>query len=257
VLLEKLLPAASAFNLHYLLQVIWAFLGARALGRRLGLSRGAAFFCGVAFAFSGMMLSYASAFLNSSAAAAWLPWCAAATLDLSRAATGRDAARSSAAVALAFGLQLLAGEPALSLVTALFCAFLAAGEIFLFSRRPGRPALLAAGALSGLLGAAATAASLLLPLRSVLPLTYRGQHLYSERAFSASPFAAWRAIEWLFPRFDGDPAHFSTGPSRGSLGSPPGATFRAPSASPGLPPFFRWSSACSRSSSLLESPSCF
>ena len=45
---------------------------------------------GVAFAFSGMMLSYGSAFMNSSAAAAWLPWCAAAALDLARA---RGAAR--------------------------------------------------------------------------------------------------------------------------------------------------------------------
>src|SRR5262249_60258462 len=83
-LLERVLPPESAFNLHYLLHVLWAFFGARALARRLGVSDGAAFVSGIAYAFSGTMLSFGSAFMNSSAAAAWLPWCAAAALDLGR-----------------------------------------------------------------------------------------------------------------------------------------------------------------------------
>ena len=41
VLLERLLPSVSAFNLHYLLHVLWALLGARLLARRIGLSPGA------------------------------------------------------------------------------------------------------------------------------------------------------------------------------------------------------------------------
>jgi hypothetical protein len=49
------------------------------------------------------------------------------------------------------------------------------------------------------------AAPLLLPLSAVFKLTYRGQHLYSERAFGSAPFAAWRLLEWAFPRFNGDP----------------------------------------------------
>ena len=56
VLLEKVFAPAAAFNLHYLLHVLWAFFGTRALARRLGLAPGAAFFAGVAYAFSGMML---------------------------------------------------------------------------------------------------------------------------------------------------------------------------------------------------------
>ena len=52
LLLEKVLPPASAFNLHYLLHVLWAFFGARALGSRFGLSEGGTFFSGVAYAFS-------------------------------------------------------------------------------------------------------------------------------------------------------------------------------------------------------------
>jgi len=84
-LLEGIVSPSAAFNLHYLLHVLWAFFGARLLARRLRQSEGAAFLAGVAFAFSGMMLSYASAFANSSAAASWLPWCAAATTRASRA----------------------------------------------------------------------------------------------------------------------------------------------------------------------------
>ena len=211
VLLEKVLPPASAFNLHYLAQVLWAFFGARALARRLGVSPGAAFFSGVAFAFSGMMLSYASAFMNSSAAAAWMPWCAAAALDVSRAANPRAAVRPAAALALALGLQLLAGEPALSLVTLLFCGFLMAGKTFLFVPRAIDAARTAVAAIGAGLAAAGLAAAMLLPLAAVLPLSYRGQHLYSERAFGASPFALWRAIEWLFPRFGGDPGALVAG----------------------------------------------
>jgi hypothetical protein len=212
VLLEKILSPAAAFNLHYLLHVLWAFFGTRALARRLGLAPGAAFFAGIAFAFSGMMLSYGSAFANSGAAAAWLPWCAAAGLDLVRARGTPRLVRAGCAVALAFGLQLLAGEPAISLLTVLFTAVLGAADVF--SAREDRLVrarnLLAGGAVAGLL-AAALASALLLPLLAVLPLTYRGQHLYSARAFGASPFAAWRMIEWLFPRFNGDPGALREG----------------------------------------------
>lgn len=212
LLLEKVLAPAAAFNLHYLFHVLWAFFGARALARRLGLAPGGAFFAAVAFAFSGIMMSYGSAFANSGAAASWLPWCAAAGLDLARARDTRRRLRSGCAVAIAFGLQALAGEPAISLLTLLFTAFLAAAEIL--DQREGRLArtgrLLGGAAIAGLL-AAALASPLLLPLRAVLPLTYRGQHLYSARAFGASPFAAWRAIEWLFPRFNGDPGALAAG----------------------------------------------
>ncbi|MGH9317618.1 MAG: hypothetical protein ACRD1P_10985 [Thermoanaerobaculia bacterium] len=212
LLLEKLLPAASAFNLHYLLHLLWALWGARALARRLGLSDGPAFLSGVVFAFSGMMISYTSAFLNSGAAAAWLPWCAAASLDLVRARSRRRALRAGAAASLAFGLQLLAGEPALSLLTVFWAAFLAISEVFVRREGAGPRArnLLAGGIGAGIL-AVALAAPLLLPLGAVFPLSYRGQHLFSERAFAASPFAPWRVLEWFFPRFNGDPGALAAG----------------------------------------------
>jgi hypothetical protein len=212
VLLEKVVSPAAAFNLHYLLHVLWAFFGARALASRLGLSDGGAFFSGVAFAFSGTMLSYGSAFANAGPAAAWLPWCVAAAIDVARSETLSRLLSAAAAAGLAFGLQLLAGEPAISLLTLASAgvAALAASLAQPAARlaRAGRTA--AGGVLAGLL-AFGIAAPLLLPLLQVLPLTYRGQHLWSERAFGASPFALWRIAEWFFPRLVGDPGALGAG----------------------------------------------
>ena len=206
-LFETALPPEAAFNLHYLVHVLWAFFGARALARRFGLGGGPSLVAAATYAFSGMMLSYGSAFMNSSAAAAWLPWCGAAFLDLGRAAGAGQRLRAAAALGLALGLQLLAGEPAISLIT------LALGAVLLAAAAASAPhgqrlsslaralgSSLAAGAL-GL----AIAAPLLLPLRAVFPLTYRGQHQFSERAFGAAAFSAARAIEWILPRFGGNP----------------------------------------------------
>ena len=212
VLLEKVVSPAAAFNLHYLLHVLWAFFGARALASRLNLSGGAAFFSGVAFAFSGTMLSYGSAFANAGPAAAWLPWCVAAVLDVARSDTLRRLLSAAAAAGLAFGLQLLAGEPAISLLTIVAAAVAAlAGSLTAPGPRLARLGRTAAGGvLAGLL-AFGIAAPLLLPLLQVLPLTYRGQHLWSERAFGASPFALWRIAEWFFPRLVGDPGALGAG----------------------------------------------
>jgi hypothetical protein len=212
LLLEKVLPPACAFNLHYIFHVFWAFFGARALGRRLGQGEGAAFFSGVAFAFSGMMLSYGSAFMNSAAAAAWLPWCCAATLDVARASRAPGFVRAAAAAGIAFGLQFLAGEPVLSLLTLLSCGVLGLVECFSArDRAASRLAVLASGGAAAGLVAFLLSAPLLLPLLDVLPLTYRGQHAYSLKAFAASPFALWRLPEFLFPRFGGNPGVLGPG----------------------------------------------
>ncbi|MEX0879052.1 MAG: hypothetical protein WD451_04890 [Thermoanaerobaculia bacterium] len=212
-LLEHVFPPAVAFNLHYLLHILWAFFGARRLGRALGLSDGAAFFAGAVYAFSGMMLSYGSAFMNSVAAASWLPWCATAVVFLAQAATRREAVRAAAAAGLALGLQLLAGEPALTLLTLAFACALGLSEALAASRaeRGRRLLALSCGGFGAGILALAFAAPLLLPLRQVFPLTYRGQHLYSERAFGAAAFSLDRAIEWLLPRFGGDPGSLGGG----------------------------------------------
>lgn len=212
-LLERVLSPEAAFNLHYLLHVLWAFFGARALARRLGLGEGAGLVAGVAYGFSGMMLSYGSAFMNSSAAAAWLPWCGAAFLDLGQARDGRGRWRAAAAAGLALGLQLLAGEPAITLVTlALGAALLGASALGApAGERGGRLAGSVVGSLAAGAIGLALAAPLLLPLEAVFPLTYRGQHLFSERASGAAAFTAARAIEWVLPRFGGSPDQLGGG----------------------------------------------
>jgi len=212
-LLERILPPASAFNLHYLLHVLWAFFGARCLARALGLAEDAAFLSGVAFAFSGMMLSYGSAFMNSIAAASWLPWCAAAILAIERARGAAETVRASAAAGLALGLQLLSGEPAISLLTGGFAGALALLRVLGAPQgeKASRLLSLAAGGAGAVLLALAIAAPLLLPLAQVFPMTYRGQHFYSERAFGAAAFSPLRAIEWLLPRFGGDPGTLGGG----------------------------------------------
>ncbi len=212
-LLELAVPPAVAFNLHFLLHVLWAFFGARRLARELGLAEDAAFLAGAAFAFSGMVLSYGAAFMNSIAAAAWLPWCAAAALALASAQGRRAAARAAAALGLALGLQLLAGEPALSLLTVAFAGILGLARAVSAPRVERRPrilALAAGGAGAGLL-ALGLAAPLLLALAQVFPLTYRGQHLYSAKAFGAAALTPARTVEWLLPRFGGDPGTLGGG----------------------------------------------
>jgi hypothetical protein len=212
-LLERVAPAAVAFNLHYLLHVIWAFFGARRLARELGLADDAAFLSGVVYAFSGMVLSYGAAFMNSIAAAAWMPWCAAAVLALERSRGARETARFAAAAGLALGLQLLAGEPAISLLTVAFAGALALLRALARAapERLRRVLTLAAGGGAAGALALALAAPLLLPLSDVFPLTYRGQHLFSESAFGAAALAPERLVEWALPRFGGDPGQLGGG----------------------------------------------
>lgn len=224
-LLERVLTPEAAFNLHYLFHVLWAFFGARALARRCGLGAGPSLVAAVAYAFSGMMLSYGGAFMNSSAAAAWLPWCGAAFLDLGRARRAGARLAAAAAAGLALGLQLLAGEPAISLITLAFGAVLLAATAVEAppGERAGRLiAGLGAGVGAGGL-ALALAAPLLGPLNAVFSLTYRGQHLYSQRASGAAAFSATRALEWLFPRFGGNPDLLGGGANW--LRSAPGSEF--------------------------------
>jgi len=224
-LLERVLVPEAAFNLHYLLHVLWAFFGARALARRCGLGGGGSLVAAVAYAFSGMMLSYGGAFMNSSAAAAWLPWCGAAFLDLGRARGGGPRLAAAAAAGLALGLQLLAGEPAISLMT------LALGAVLLAATAASAPRGVRAGRLFAGLAASvgagalalALAAPLLWPLEAVFSLTYRGQHLYSQRASGAAAFSIARALEWLLPRFGGNPDLLGGGANW--LQSAPGGDF--------------------------------
>jgi hypothetical protein len=212
-LLYFLLPAAAAFNLHLLFHVAWAFFGVAVLARRLGVSRKSSWLAGAAFAFSGPYLSYASAFTNSAAAAAWAPWCVAALLRLVRQfRPDRGAGRLRAAVAagLAFGLQLLAGEPAISIWTALLAGFLAV--VIEVPKLGRRFVLRAAGGLAlAVVLSSALAAAQLLPTAASIPLSFRGEHQFSRDQFGAGPNVPARLLETVWPLCFGAPGPLVSG----------------------------------------------
>jgi hypothetical protein len=137
--LALVLPLPVQYELFVAGHALWAALGAALLARRLGCGRVAATSAAVAFSLSGPVLSAASLF-HHYAGAAWMPWVLAA---LARALR-RPGLRSSLALALAAGAQLLAGSGDACLVTG---ALGAAAIVFALASRPprGREALRLAG----------------------------------------------------------------------------------------------------------------
>jgi hypothetical protein len=212
-LLYFVLPPAAAFNMHLILHVVWAFFGASRLCRRLGASRPAAMLGAAVFAYSGLMLSFASSFTNSAAAAAWAPWVIEASIAAGMAAARADRrglTRGAVAVGCAAGLQALAGEPAISALTLLLAVALALA----FSRRHARPGALTrfgvAAAAATLLGAS-LAMPLLLTARQFVSLSFRFVHPYSAGQAAAAPLTAVRFLEWLLPLVFGDPGRVVRG----------------------------------------------
>lgn len=206
--LFHLFPPAAAFNLHLLLHVVWAFFGAAALSRRLGSGRRAAWIGGAAYAFSGPFLSYGAAFANAAAAAAWAPWAISEALRLGRAIRAGQTTRSgraALAVGIALGLQILAGEPAVSAwtgVAVVACALAASRGSILRLAGAG----IAAGAT-----AAALAAPQVLSTAAAIPYSFRGEHLFSRAQFDAAANRPLRALETLFPLLFGEPRPLISG----------------------------------------------
>jgi hypothetical protein len=207
LLLFFALPPVAAYNVHLILHVIWGLFGARRLFRRLGASAEGAILGGACFAFSGLMLSYASSFPTAGPAAAWAPWVIDAAIAAGMAAARGDARRlrrGAVSVACASSLQLLAGEPVVSALTLL----LAVPAALAFSRRHRRPGslrrFLLSSASATLLGGMLTA-PLLLAARPLAVLSFRAIHRYSAEAVGAAPFVAARFAEWLFPLLFGNP----------------------------------------------------
>jgi hypothetical protein len=115
-LLYLVLPFWSAFNLHYALHWLLAFLAMTALARGLGQGRAGALLAGITYAGSGWMLS-ALTYYNTLTVAAWWP-----LVLLGCVWGGR---RGVALGGIACGMALLGGEPvtaALGLVPLLMVA---------------------------------------------------------------------------------------------------------------------------------------
>lgn len=205
---------AAAFNLHLLVHVVWAFLGAAFLARRMGVRRDWSWLAGVVYAFSGGFLSYAAAFTNSAAAAAWAPWAVAAMIELARAACVKDGVRRRQAIlgaAIAFGIQALAGEPAICAWTAALALFSA---VAITARKETSRRTIAAFLLLGTaataLGVALAAPQILSTLRA-LPYSFRGEMLFPRDEFGAAANVPVRLLELFFPLCFGAPRPMVSG----------------------------------------------
>ncbi len=121
--------------------VVFAALGAFALGRRRGLTRSAAGFAGVVFVFSAAMTQRYFMHHHMVFVVAWLPWCLLA-LDWAMASiTWRSAAGRFGVLGIVFAMCLLAGSPGITYFVAIALVlywFLARMESIIRDRRAGR-----------------------------------------------------------------------------------------------------------------------
>jgi hypothetical protein len=157
-LLLFVLPLPAAFGLRFALPFLLAFAGARRWARAEGVSREGAEAAAVAFALSPVFVS-TWRFYNSGLALAIAPWVVAAVVKIVRAEEPARRRRALAEAGLWSGLELLAGEPVVALLTAV-----AAGLRVLVGIREKRsasllPAVAGAGLLALLLAAPQIAAT--------------------------------------------------------------------------------------------------
>lgn len=165
-LLYLVLPFWSAFNAHYVLHWLLAFVGFRALAREVGQSALGATMAALTYAGSGYVLSCLT-FYNLIAVSAWLPF---VLWGLARA--GR---RGTLWGGIACGMMLLSGEP----VTAALAVALMA--VVAVERHGWRKGLLVALAVGGL-GLAIALPQVVAAART-FGFTYRGAHgLLAEQA---------------------------------------------------------------------------
>jgi hypothetical protein len=116
IFLLIVLPIDLAYTLHYVLHFAVAAVGTYGLARRWGLSRGAAFFAGFVFTFSGPVLSLGNLY-NQMAAAAWIPW----ALLLTHSALRTPSRRPWILLTLVFAVQFLGAEPFTLIATFALC----------------------------------------------------------------------------------------------------------------------------------------
>ncbi len=177
--------------------------------RRVGVERLGAFVGGLGFTFGGFMIAHMG-HTSRIAAAAWLPWVLLATERLYQQVSWRWIALG----ALFFGLQLIAGEPQMSVYTAL-----TAGAYVLFSslfrppesRRWRFPAATAAMVICGVLLAAIAWE----PARELVRQSGRAKLTYE--FFSSFSMPPRQVVSLIFPYFFGGAVSKPLHP--GSLGA--------------------------------------
>ena len=152
LLLYALLPLGVAFNLEIISSYVFMFAGSGLLLRRLGLSREAAWFGALTFAFCAFSI-YNAMHVNHIATLAHAPWLLLGQHVLVTTNDPRSRALAFAGVALTSGSQMLMGNPQYVWLTAVAVVFMTGG--LLWSSRSIARILLyfAAVAFGGLIAA--------------------------------------------------------------------------------------------------------
>jgi hypothetical protein len=198
--LAAILSAKTAVNVIVILTYHIALIGTYLFARRSGCTRIGALLAGIAFTFGGYMVAHLG-HTNRIGAAAWLPWILLAIEELYQRARWRWVCLG----ALFIALQLFAGEPQMTLYTALI-----AGSYVLFSlvvreRREQRGRFfLAVIALA--LGGGLLSMIQLLPAREFLAYGDRANIDYDY--FSQFSFPPRQLFSLFFPYYFGGAATF-------------------------------------------------
>ncbi|MDB4285332.1 YfhO family protein [bacterium] len=214
-LLFGMLSPVAAVNYFILAVLILAATGTYFFSRRVGVSHAGALLAGVAFSYSGFMVTQLK-HMAIVETICWLPWAllllelafGPRAVHLDQAGELRWRIRNLAGFAGIFGVQIIAGFPQ----SAYYCGFIygiyAILRVWGLKQRPGIAGL---GKPLGLLGAFAVACVLAIMLGAIhlLPLWELGQlsHRQSGVSFEwATRFAYWprNALTFLAPYINGD-----------------------------------------------------
>jgi len=172
-----------------------ALIGAYLYARSIGGGRVSAIITGAVFTFSAYMVGHVG-HPSRIAAAAWLPWVLLAVEHLYQRASWRWVALGALFVAL----QLFAGEPQMTFLTALTAGAYALFSLTLRERQARRWRFAAAG-LAMAAGGALLSAVQLLPARELLQQSDRAQLSYEYFSYFSLP--PKQALMLLFPYFFG------------------------------------------------------
>lgn len=181
-LLYLALPFWSAFNGHYVLHWLLAFVTFRKLAREVGQSPVAATFAALTYAASGYVLSCLS-FYNLIAVAAWIP--------LVLWGLARGGRRGTLWGGIACGLMLLAGEP---ITAALGIALMVLVAVERHGWRRGFLAVLAVGGLGLMVALPQVVAA-----ARTFGFTYRGAHGLVAGQAANHALQPLRLLELLLP----------------------------------------------------------
>ena len=181
-LLYLVLPFWSAFNAHYALHWLLAFVGLRKLARELGQSPLGATMAALTYAGSGYVLSCLT-FYNLLAVAAWAP--------LVLWGLARGGRRGTLWGGIACGMMLLGGEPVTAALAIVLMAFVA---LECQGWKRGIAAVFAVGAL-GLL----VALPQVIAAARTFGFTFRGAHGLLAAQAANHALAPQRLLELLLP----------------------------------------------------------